>query len=119
LVPAVNSDNNDLPTSTLLPPLTMVPLATFTAWNLRAPATGAERSLARLSGGYIPFPANTAVAVQSRDFRNSIAGLYSSFEDYLVKYEAATDQLIEQGYLLPGFKDRIMRIAHANESVFE
>ena len=118
LVPAVNSDNNDFAQSTVLPPLTAVPLATFTPWNLRAPATGAERSLARLAGGYIPFPANTAVAVQSGDPRNSIAGLYQSFEDYLEKYEAATDALINEGYLLPGFKEAYMDIARNNEEVF-
>ena len=119
LAPAVNSDNNDFAQSTVLPPLTAVPLATFIPWNLRAPATGAELSLARLAGGYIPFPANTAAAVQSGDPRNSVEGLYRSFEDYLEKYEAATDQLISEGYLLPGFKQAYMDIAHANEPVFE
>ena len=119
LAPAVNSDNNDFTESTVLPPLTAVPLATFTPWNLRAPATGAERSLARLAGGYIPFPANTAAAVQSGDLRNSVAGLYQSFGDYLQKYEAATDKLISEGYLLPGFKNAYMDIARANEAVFE
>lgn len=119
LVPAVNTDNNDFASSTVLPPLTQVPLATFVPWNLRAASTGAEKSLARLAGAYIPFPANTAVAVQSRDPRNSIAGLYSSFDDYLDKYEAATDGLIEEGYLLPGFKDVLMNIARSNSGVFE
>ena len=119
LVPAVNNDNNDSSASTILPPLTQVPLATFVPWNMRAVDSGAEKSLARLTGGYVPLPANTAVAVQSRDPRNSIAGLYSSFEDYLAQYEAATDTLIAEGYLLPGFKDTIMNIARANESVFE
>ena len=119
LVPAVNSDNNDLPESTILPPLTQVPLATFVPWNLRSPEAGAPKSLARLSGGYIPFPPNTAAAVQSRDSRNSIAGLYSSFDDYLQKYEAATDKLIAEGYLLPGFKETLMAIARGNNGVFE
>ncbi len=119
LAPAVDADNNDFATSTVLPPLTAVPLATFIPWNLRAPATGAERSLARLAGGYIAFPANTAAAVQSGDPRNSVAGLYPSFEDYLEKYEAATDQLIEEGYLLPGFKGAYMDIARGNGEVFE
>ena len=119
LAPAVNSDNNDFPESTVLPPLTAVPLATFTPWNLRAPATGAERSLARLAGGYIPFPANTAVAVQSGDPRNSIAGLYQSFEDYLEKYEAATNALINEGYLLPGFKEAYMDLARGNEELLQ
>lgn len=119
LVPAVNTDNNDLAQSTILPPLTRVPLATFVSWNLRAEETGAPRSLARLRGGYIPFPANTAEAVMSRDPRNSIAGLYDSYADYLQQYEAATDELIAEGYLLPGFKDTYMEIARSNASVFE
>ena len=119
LVPAVNRDNNDLPESTILPPLTQVPIATFVPWNLRAPATGAPKSLARLSGGYIPFSPNTAAAVQSRDSRNSIAGLYNSFDDYLQKYAAATDKLIAEGYLLPGFKETLMEIARGNSVVFE
>ena len=118
LVPAVNLDNNDSAQSTVLPPLTQVPLATFVPWNLRAEATGAERSLARLAGGYIPLPANTAAAVQSRDARNSIAGLYLNFEDYLEKYEAATDRLITEGYLLSGFKADFMQIAADNRDLF-
>ncbi len=96
-----------------------MPLATFVPWNLRAPATGAPKSLARLSGGYIPFSPNTAAAVQSRDSRNSIAGLYNSFDDYLQKYAAATDKLIAEGYLLPGFKETLMEIARGNSVVFE
>ena len=64
-------------------------------------------------------PANTATAVQARDPRSSIATLYKSFHDYLGKYEAATDSLIEQGYLLPGFKDVLMNIARGNGAVFE
>jgi hypothetical protein len=119
LVPAVNSDNNDFATSTLLPPLTQVPLATFVPWNLRAAASGAENALARLSGGYIPLPANAAVAAQGRDSRSTIAGLYNSFDDYLSQYEAATDRLIIEGYLLPGFKQTFMEIAQSNAGMFE
>ena len=119
MVPMVNTDNNDLPGSTILTPLTSVPLGTFVSWNLRAPETGAERSLARLSGGYIPFPANTAVAVQSRDPRNSIAGLYPSYDEYLDEFEAATDALISEGFLLPGFKQAYMNIAESYSDIFE
>lgn len=119
LVPAVDADNNDLGHSTILPPATTVPLATFTSWNLRAPATGAEESLARLAGGYIPFAKDTVTALANRDPRNSVAGLYTSYDDYLQKYEAATDKLIEEGYLLPGFKNAYMGIANAMQTVFE
>ena len=62
LVPAVNSNNNDSAKTTVLPPLTQVPLATFVPWNLRAVNTGAEKSLARLVGGYIPLPASMGAA---------------------------------------------------------
>jgi hypothetical protein len=118
LVPAVNDDNNDFSTSTILPPMTQVPIATFVSWNLRSFASGSEKSLARLSGGYIPFAANSLNANQMEDSRSTIAGLYDSYEDYLIQYEVATDGLISERYLLPEFKETIMSIARSNEEVF-
>jgi hypothetical protein len=119
LVPAVNSNNNDSERSTVLPPTTQVPLATFVPWNLRAVSTGAEKSLARLSGGYIPLPTNQAEADQASDQRTPIASMYSSFSGYLSLYEAATDTLISEGYLLQGFKQTYMDIAHSNDFIFD
>lgn len=119
LVPAVDSDNNDLAASTVRPPLTSVPLGTFIPWNLRAPSNGAEESLARLTGGYVPFPENTATAAQSNDPRMPIDTRYSSFDDYYSRYEAATDALIDEGFLLPGFKQDYMEIARRNASEFD
>lgn len=119
LVPAVNGNNNDSAESTVLPPLTGVPLATFVPWNLRAVSTGAEKSLARLSGGYIPLPQSMAVAEQSNDPRTPIVAMYSSFRDYLTLYEAATDTLINEGYLLPEFKQTYIDIARSNGFVFD
>jgi len=119
LVPAVDSNNNDLAGSTILPPLTSVPLATFVTWNLRNPSTGAEKSLARLSGGYIPFAKNTFDALANRDQRDSLEGLYSDFQDYHDKYRAAITELIENRYLLEGFMGDYMRIAHSYEGLFE
>ena len=119
LVPAVDNNNNDLGYSTILPPTAEVPLATFTSWNLRASETGAEKSLARLSGGYIPFAKDPASALENRDPRNSIDQLYRSFDDYLHKYETATDRLIDEGYLLAGFKPAYMRIAQSMKNVFD
>ncbi|MFM1895305.1 MAG: hypothetical protein RLZZ385_379 [Pseudomonadota bacterium] len=118
LVPAVNSDNNDSAVSTVLSPLTQVPVGTFVPWNLRAPATGAETELLRLTGGYVPLPASPAVAVQSQDPRNSVAGLYPSFEEYLARYEAATNRLITEGYLLPEYKEDYMAIARSYGDLF-
>jgi hypothetical protein len=116
LVPAVDSNNNDFPSSTLLPPLTEVPLATFTPWNLRNPATGADTELARLAGGYLAFDRSRS---GSDDPRNTIDELYGSFAEYLAKYEAATDRLIEERYLLPEYRETFLDIARANRAVFE
>jgi len=119
LVPAVNSNNNDSGITTVLPPLTQVPLATFVPWNLRAVSTGAEKSLARLSGGYIPLPTSMAAAEQSNDPRTPLVAMYSSFSNYMTLYEAATDALINEGYLLPGFKQTYMDIARSNGFMFD
>ena len=119
LVPAVNLDNNDSAETTVLSPLTQVPLATFVPWNLRAVATGAPLSLARLSGGYIPLPANAVAAAQSSDARRSLDELYRDFDDYLTQYEKATDKLIAEGYLLAGFKRDYMNIAAQNAALFD
>ena len=119
MVPSVDSNNNDLSLSTILPPTVEVPLATYTGWNLRTTEMGAENSLARLTGGYIPFARDDASAAANNDRRISIASLYSTFEEYLQKYEAATDSLIRDGYLLPGFKPVYMDIARAMEDTFE
>lgn len=119
LVPAVNSNNNDSAQSTVLPPLTQVPLASFVPWNLRAVSTGAENSLARLLGGYIPFPSSVEEAEKTGDPRTPIASRYSSFGNYLDLYESATDKLISEGFLLPEFKKTLMDIARSNASVFD
>lgn len=117
LVPRVNVDNNDSPESTLLPPMTAVPLGTFVPWNLRSLASGAPSELARLTGGYIAFSATSAAAATGQDQRASVQERYASFEDYLQRYEAVTDTLIAQGYLLPAFKDTLMSIARDKQAL--
>ena len=118
LVPAVDQNNNDLASATVLPPTAKVPLATFVSWNLRAPGTGAENSLARLAGGYIPFAKTADDAADAGDPRSSLEALYGSFSDYLAQYEAATDALIADGFLLSGFKDAYMQVARDNAAFF-
>ena len=44
--------------------------------------------------------------------------LYGSFSDYLAQYEAATDALIADGFLLSGFKDAYMQVARDNAAFF-
>jgi hypothetical protein len=118
MVPRVGRDNNDQPGNTLLPALAAVPLGTFVPWNLRSTASGADTELARLAGGYVPFPRTPEEATASKDPRIAISDLYSGFEDYLRRYEAATDELIRKGYLLPAFKETLMAIARGNQGSF-
>ncbi len=118
LVPAVGPGNNDLASATILPPTAKVPIATFVSWNLRATDTGAENSLARLAGGYIPFATTMSEAAEAGDWRNSLETLYDSFSHYLELYEAATDELVADGFLLPGFKETYMQIAQDNAVFF-
>lgn len=117
-VPKVNRDNNDLPHSTILPPLTAVPLGTFVPWNLRNPVSGAPSELARLSGGYIPFAATAQQAQANDDSRPALSKRYANAQEYLTEYEIAVEALIQQGYLLPSFKADFMNIARENAVVF-
>lgn len=119
LVPAVDINNNDLGASTILLPTAAVPIATFLSWNLRAENIGAPKALARLVGGYLPLPITEVLADQKGDPRGSISDMYQSFEDYFSQYEAATDNLIGQRFLLPEFKRSYMDLAGYNARVFD
>ena len=119
LAPAVNRDNNDLASSTILPPLTAVPLGTFVPWNLRRTEIGADTELARLTGGYIPFARTPDEAQINNDPRPALDKRYANSQQYLLEYERATDDLINQGYLLPEFKTRFMELAEQNQEVLQ
>ncbi|TFH74671.1 hypothetical protein E3V39_00410 [Gammaproteobacteria bacterium LSUCC0112] len=118
-VPATGTDNNDLATDLILPPLTAVPLATFVPWNLRAVASGADTELATLSGGYLPLPLTEQAARDAGDPRPAIGSLYRDFADYLQQYESATDALIARGFLLPAFKPVLMDLAQSQQTLFD
>lgn len=96
LVPAVDADGNER--AGVRTAEQAVPVATFTGWNFRNPATGAPKELARLTGSEIPF-AKTA-ADRKGDPRRSLAERYSSKAEYLAKARAHCDTLVAGGYLL-------------------
>jgi hypothetical protein len=51
--------------------------------------------------------------------RHSLTELYQDFDEYLAQFEAATDKLIAEGYLLAGFKEDYMAIAAQYADLFE
>ena len=106
LVPSVDEDGNEQ--SGIRLPLTTVPLATHTGWNLRHAEIGGEGQIlssggatgGTLAGSTIPFPATRAERESSGDPRLSIEERYASREDYVDKIRSAAKELVLQGYVL-------------------
>lgn len=96
LVPAVDADGNER--AGVRTAEQSVPVATFTGWNFRNPATGAPKELARLTGSEIPFAKTSAD--RKGDPRRSLAERYASKAEYLAKARAHCDTLVAGGYLL-------------------
>ena len=108
LVPAVDADGND--TGGIRFPEIAVPLATYTGWNFRAPATGSPTEIIPLQGSFMPFALTKAQREKSGDPRLSVAERYPSREAYLAKVKAAADKLVQEHYVLP--EDVAPLVAH-------
>jgi hypothetical protein len=98
LVPAVDTDGNEVAGIRL--PEVAVPLATYTGWNLRAAAYGAEGMLAPYHGSYLTFPRTRAERLERGDPRLSVRERYPTRDVYLAQMTEATLRLLENGYLL-------------------
>ena len=116
-VPAVDADNNER--GVLRLPRVEVPVATYTGWNLRNPAIGAETELLSLTGSRIPFFVTPAERTRTSDPRQAVTERYADFEDYLGRYMAAAHQLVAGRYLLPEHLGRLEVIAAEHRSLFE
>jgi len=99
LVPQVDADGNERD-GVHLPEIT-VPLATYAGWNLRDPSIGAPDQRVAFEASYLPFPKTAADRQRTGDPRKSIAERYAGREDYLARYQAAIDDLVQQRWVLP------------------
>ena len=115
--PALDADNNER--GVLKLPPVAVPVATWTGWNLRAPAIGAPTELLRLTGGAIPFPRTAADRARTGDPRRAVTERYAGFDDYLAQYLAAADALVADGYLLPAHRAGLEALARENAPLFD
>ncbi len=97
-VPITDRDGNAV--AGLRMPELAVPLATYTGWNLRTAAVGAENELVNLAGAYFPFPKTKTERERTGDPRLSIEERYESYADYVTKYEAHANLLYRDRYLL-------------------
>ncbi len=115
-VPAFDDDNNEL--GALRMPAVAAPVATYTSWNLRAPAIGQPEALLGLSGGIIPFRKTQADRAASGDPRPSVEERYASFDAYLAETKRAVEALVAEGYLLKEHLADIEALAEANRGLF-
>ncbi len=99
LVPQVDADGNERD-GVRLPEIT-VPLATYASWNLRDASIGAPGQRVAFEASYLPFPRTAADRQKTGDPRKSIAERYTDREDYLTRYKAAVDDLVQQRWILP------------------
>jgi len=98
IVSAVDADGNEVGGIRL--PEVQVPVATLTGWNTLT-EHGQYRLVAALCGSRLPFALTRAEREANGDPRPSIEERYASRDDYLAKVEAAAQQLIADGFLLP------------------
>ncbi len=112
------ADGNEL--GCLLPPEVAVPVATFTGWNLRKTAAGAQSELVKLAGSYISFPLTRFERQWTGDPRQSVEERYESLDDYRNQLKRVCETLAENRYLLREDIDRIVTThAERAEPLFE
>jgi hypothetical protein len=103
-VPKTDADGNDIAGVRL--PEVQVPLATYTGWAVRAAPQNDDGCEG--SGQYIPFPKTKADRLASGDPRLSIEDRYANVEIYSTRLQAAIDNLVRSGYLLPFDAERTL-----------
>ena len=97
-IPQADADGNDVP-GVRMPEL-VVPLATFTGWNLFNDKAGPANVMATTTGSFIPFARTRAERDRNGDPRPSIEERYKSKDDYLEKFTKSAGELVSKGYLL-------------------
>ena len=98
LVPQVDADGNGI-AGVKMPEL-VVPLATYTGWNLFNARSGPTDVLSSMQGSYIPLPRTSAERKRANDPRLSIEERYRDKDQYVGLVGKAARELIDQGFLL-------------------
>jgi len=88
-----------------------VPLGTYTGWNLRGAACGAEGMLAPYNGSYLPFARTPEERRSSGDPRPSVLERYATREAYLARVAESARQLQHDGFLLEEDVSAILKTA--------
>jgi hypothetical protein len=98
MVPQVDADGNERD-GVRLPEIT-VPMATYTAWNMRDPSIGAPDQRVSFEASYVPFAKTMEERLSAKDPRRSVAERYANRYEYLTRYATALDQLVKENWIL-------------------
>jgi hypothetical protein len=85
-----------------------VPLATYTGWNLRAPAIGAPTQRSSFQGSFVPLHRTAAEAQAAHDPRKPIGERYKNYAEYRAAFQRALDGLVKDRYVLPEDAGQLM-----------
>ena len=80
--------------------LFQAPLATYTGWNPRHPATGGEGQIIPMEGSTFSFATTAEERQRTDDPRPSLAERYADRADYLARVRTAAEELVAGRYLL-------------------
>ena len=112
MVPQVDANGNE--TSGVPVPEVVVPLASYTGWNLRAAGHAIGEGCVS-AGATIPFAVSEGAKSGGVDSRSPLSSLYTGRSDYQAKVAAQVDALVGRGYLLPldgdAYKARAMTVS--------
>ena len=78
----------------------LVPLGTYTGWNVLAQGYGAGLGCSFL-GGFIPFARTRAERIAAHDPRPSLQERYRDHAGFVARVTAAAAQQVAAGWLLP------------------
>jgi hypothetical protein len=87
-----------------------VPLATYTPWSPRG-GMPQPKEMRDFRGMLLPLPRTEEDAASRGDPRPAIETLYPDFEAYMAAAETAADELVEEGFLLPEDRERVLERA--------
>jgi hypothetical protein len=111
-LPAVDADG--IPEGGIKTAFAQAPLGSYLGWNLRKPGFG-EGELCSLTGSFVPFPEETAAG----DSRAPLSERYADADAYLAAVEAAADDLVADGLMLPDDIGYVMERARTDAGTLD
>lgn len=108
LVGRVDGDGNML--DGVRHPNLVVPIGTYTGWNLRREGFGEGEQCAG-TGSFIPFAATREERIRTGDPRPSLEERYPTHDAYVTGVRRAAEELVRERFLLPADAAEIVRLA--------